>query len=181
MKLLAAVRTEFRRYRRQTELAIDQVAAADLDRRLAADGNSIAILMSHLSGNLKSRFTDFLTTDGEKPWRNRDREFEAPGLTREQLLGAWRDGWQAVDDALLAVAAAGPAALDRDIAIRKQSLTVTEALLRAVAHVATHTGQIVLLARHWAGASWQTLSIARGDSDAYAANPNRERGPDTAS
>ncbi|MCA8975293.1 MAG: DUF1572 family protein, partial [Planctomycetes bacterium] len=93
MNALLAVRTEFARYRRQVELAIAQVAAADLDRRLDADANSIAILLRHLSGNLRSRFTDFLDSDGEKPWRERDREFEDRRLPVPHVLELWEQGW----------------------------------------------------------------------------------------
>lgn len=175
--VLPAVRTEYQRYRRLVELAVAQVQDQDLDRRLDPDGNSIAITLAHLVGNLKSRFTDFLTSDGEKEWRRRDAEFEDPGLDRDALLAAWREAWSIVDAALAAVDDAGPEALVRTITIRRQPLTVLEALLRALAHVAYHTGQIVLLARTFAGPAWQSPSIPRGGSAAYAANPTRERGP----
>ncbi|MCA8947911.1 MAG: DUF1572 family protein, partial [Planctomycetes bacterium] len=107
-------------------------------------------------------------------------EFDEPRQSRAELLAAWTEAWRIVDDALDTVAAGGDHALGRTITIRNQELSVIEALLRSVAHVATHAGQIVLLARHWAGSGWRTLSIARGDSAAYAANPTRERGPDGA-
>lgn len=175
---LPAVRTEFQRYRRLAELSIAQVADADLDRRLLPDGNSIAITIGHLVGNLRSRFTDFLTTDGEKPWRARDAEFEDPGLDRAALLAAWRDAWAILDTALAQVDDAGPDTLARTITIRRQPLSVLDALLRSLAHVAYHSGQIVLLARTFAGAAWQSPSIPRGRSAAYDANPTRERGPD---
>lgn len=178
MDTLAAIRTEYRRYRRMSELALEQVADADLDRRATADDNSIAILLGHLSGNLLSRFTDFLTSDGEKPWRRRDAEFEPSGRDRSALLAEWAAAWQVVDRALEEVAAAGPDALARTVTIRQQPLTVLDALLRSVAHVAYHTGQIVLLARNWAGPKWRSLSIPRGGSAAYAANPTREKNPD---
>lgn len=176
MNMLPAVRTEFARYRRMVELAVEQVADDDLARRLDAEGNSIAVLLGHLSGNLRSRFTDFLTSDGEKPWRQRDAEFEEHGSTRDELLANWQAGWRSVDDALAAVERAGDAVFAQNVVIRGVSLTVAEALLRSVAHVATHAGQIVLLARHWVGPKWQTLSIPRGGSGAYAANPTREKG-----
>ncbi len=176
MSMLPAVRTEFARYRRMVELAVEQVADADLTRTLDADANSIAILLGHLSGNLRSRFTEFLTSDGEKPWRRRDAEFEEHAKTRGELMAEWAAGWQCVDDALAAVAAAGDAVFSQNVVIRGVPLSVAEALLRSVAHVATHAGQIVLLARHWAGDRWRTLSIPRGGSSAYAANPTREKG-----
>lgn len=178
MTLLPSIRTEYQRYRRLVELALDQVDDRDLDRTPTTDGNSIAILLGHLSGNLRSRFTDFLTSDGEKPWRRRDAEFEPTGRTRAQLLDAWRAAWLVVDRALADVAAAGDAALGRTVTIRNQPLSVLDALLRSVAHVAYHTGQIVLLARGFAGDRWQMLSIPRGGSAAYAANPTKEKSPD---
>jgi uncharacterized damage-inducible protein DinB len=175
---LLSLRTEYERYRRLAELALEQVADADLCRALDPDGNSIAVLVRHLAGNLRSRFTDFLTSDGEKPWRQRDEEFAATSASRGELLAAWQTGWNAVERALEQVAAAGPHAGSRTVAIRGQQLTVIDALARSVAHVAYHTGQIVLLARTFAGPSWRSLSIPRGGSAAYAANPTRERSPD---
>ncbi len=178
MDLIAPIRTEYQRYRRLVELAITQVNDEDLTRRLARDGNSIAITMGHLIGNLRSRFTDFLTSDGEKPWRQRDAEFEDPGLGREELLIAWAEAWRIVDQALVAIDDAGPEVFERTITIRKQPLTVIDALLRSIAHVAYHTGQIVQLARTFAGDAWQSLSIPRGGSAHYAQNPTKEKGPD---
>lgn len=178
MQHLEAIRTEYRRYRRLCELALEQVSDADLRRCPDPQGNSIAVVLQHLSGNLRSRFTDFLTSDGEKPWRQRDGEFEEPAADRAALLAAWREAWDVVDAALDDVAAAGPDAFGRTVTIRQQPLTVHEALLRSVAHVAYHTGQIVLLARSFAGDAWRSLSIPRGGSAAYAAQPTREKGPD---
>jgi uncharacterized damage-inducible protein DinB len=178
MDILATIRTEYLRYRRVAELAIEQVPDAVLDQRLDPQGNSIAVVVAHLAGNLRSRFTDFLTTDGEKPWRDRDREFEAPGVPRAELLARWQAAWRVVDRALDEVAAAGPDALARTVTIRNQPLTVGDALLRSVTHVAYHVGQIALMARAFAGERWQTLSIPRGGSAAYADNPTREKSPD---
>lgn len=178
MTMLQAIRTEYDRYRRLVELALDQTGDPDLDRRSHADGNSIAILLAHLSGNLRSRFTDFLTSDGEKPWRERDREFDEPGRDRAALLLDWSTAWRVVDQALADVESAGDDGLGRTVAIRGQPLTVGEALSRSVAHVAYHAGQIVQLARTFAGETWQSLSIPRGGSAAYAQNPTREKRPD---
>jgi hypothetical protein len=176
--VLSPIRGEYLRYRRLVELAIEQVGDADLDRRLAAGGNSIAITIAHLTGNLRSRFTDFLTSDGEKPWRQRDREFEDPRRGRAELLADWAAAWEIADRAIAEVAALPPVDLGREITIRGQPLTVLEALHRSVAHVAYHAGQVVLLARTFAGDAWRSLSIPRGGSAAYAAEPRRERGPD---
>lgn len=180
MPVVAAIRSEYRRYRRLVELAVEQLVEADLHRCLAADGNSVAMLIGHLTGNLQSRFTDFLSSDGEKPWRQRDREFEDPGLQRAQLLTAWDTAWGTVERALDEVEAAGPDGLEHNVCIRAQPLSVIEALQRSLAHVAYHAGQIVLLARSFAGQRWRSLSIPRGGSTAYTANPLRERGPDAA-
>jgi uncharacterized damage-inducible protein DinB len=178
MDVLQAIRAEYHRYRRLVEQALEQIADAQLDHRPAPDGNSIAILLAHLTGNLRSRFTDFLTSDGEKPWRERDAEFEPRHVDRAAMLAEWAGAWLVLDRALADVEAAGPAALARTVTIRRQPLTVLDALLRSVAHVAYHAGQIVLLARTLAGDRWRSLSIPRGGSAAYAANPTREKGPD---
>jgi hypothetical protein len=159
-------------------MALEQTADADLGRRLHLDGNSIAIVLQHLSGNLKSRFTDFLTSDGEKPWRDRDREFDEPNADRSALLAAWDEAWLVVDQALADVEALGADGFARPITIRQQPLSVAEALLRSVAHLASHAGQIVQLSRTFAGGRWQSLSIPKGGSAAYAQNPTREKGPD---
>lgn len=178
MPIVPSIRDEYHRYRRLVELAVEQVSDADFERCPCAGGNSIAIVIGHLVGNLRSRFTDFLTTDGEKPWRQRDREFEDPGLDRAALMTAWTAAWEVVARALAEVEAQGPDAIERAVVIRGQSLSVVEALCRSVAHVAYHTGQVVLMARTFAGDRWRSLSIPRGGSAAYGANPTRERGPD---
>jgi uncharacterized damage-inducible protein DinB len=176
--VLASIRSEYQRYRRLVELALEQVDDADLDRRADPNGNSIAILLGHLSGNLRSRFTEFLTSDGETAWRRRDAEFEPANQPRAALLSDWNLAWAAVEQALADVAVLGTSGLERTVTIRQQPLSVLDALLRSVAHVAYHTGQIVQLARSFAGARWRSLSIPRGGSAAYAANPTREKGPD---
>jgi hypothetical protein len=176
--VVESIRGEYRRYRRMTELALEQVADADLGRRPDGEGNSIAVVIGHLAGNLRSRFTDFLDTDGEKPWRERDREFEDGALDRAQLLRAWSGAWEVVDGALDSIAERGIDVTTREVAIRGQPLTVLEALHRSLAHTAYHVGQIVLMARAFAGPAWKSLSIPRGGSASYAANPTKERAPD---
>jgi hypothetical protein len=142
------------------EKAIAQVSSdEDLNRELDQDSNSIAIIMKHMSGNLRSRFRDFLTSDGEKPDRNRDTEFESDKrVSREQLLKWWNDGWNI---ALGSIEALKPEDLVRTIRIRDEQLLVVEALNRSVTHAAYHVGQIVYLARHFASPNWTTLSIPR--------------------
>jgi hypothetical protein len=153
------VRT-YRSYKDMAERAMAQVVSArDLNRELDKDSNSIAIIAKHVSGNLRSRFRDFLTSDGEKPDRNRDSEFEndAP-VSREQLLRSWNEAW---DIALGSIEALTAADLERTIHIRDEEMLVVEALNRSITHTAYHVGQIVYLARHYASPNWTTLSIPR--------------------
>lgn len=171
--MIESFRTELSRYRAIGEKALGQVPDDALDRVPAPDANSVAVLVRHLSGNLKSRFTDFLTTDGEKPWRERDREFEAWHPTRAELDTAWNDGWDVLERA---VADLSDSHLQRQVTIRGQNLTVHDALCRALAHVAYHIGQIVLLARVHAAGDWDWISIPKGGSVAYNADPTLEKG-----
>ena len=165
---------EFERYRLVGEKAMAQVSLDGLNRVLAADTNSIGMLVHHISGNLRSRFTDFLSADGEKPWRDRDSEFEQRRFTREELDELWQQGWRTLR---LALDGLSNSDLERTVIIRGVSLTVHAALSRSVAHVATHVGQIVLLARLLAEQEWESLSIPRGGSRAYNQNPTREKRP----
>ena len=171
--IVGSIRNEFLRYRALAEGAITQVADADLTRATSETGNSIAVICQHVSGNLKSRFTHFLTSDGEKPWRNRDAEFEPRVLDRQELLDVWADGWQVLLGALDGLTDLD---LERIVTIRQQPLSVIEALHRALAHVSYHAGQIVYAARDFRGAEWTSLSIPRGQSAAYNAAPDRDRG-----
>lgn len=138
--------------------------------RIEGDGNSVAVIVSHLAGNLRSRWTDFLTTDGEKPDRNRDQEFEQPTETRERLMARWADGWQVLDGTL---AALRPDDLTRYVTIRGEPHLVTQAIQRQLVHYAYHIGQIVLRCRDEAGEAWRTLSVPRGESDAFNRKPSR--------
>jgi hypothetical protein len=170
--VVQAIQGEYRRYRVLAEAAMAQLDEEPLFRVLGEDGNSIAILVQHLGGNLKSRFSDFLTQDGEKTWRNRDGEFEPNTAQRAQLETLWREGWEVLESSL---AALDDSQLKTPVFIRGQELSVIEALERSLAHVAYHVGQIVLLARWQKGASWTSLSIPRGNSAKYNSNPTRER------
>jgi hypothetical protein len=152
--------------RTTAERAMAQIGDEAFERPLDRESNSIAILVKHIAGNLRSRCTDFLTTDGEKPDRDRDGEFEPlPRDTRERLMNDWAASWD-----LLArmVEGLGPDDLGRTVYIRKEPLTVAQALHRHLSHLAYHVGQIVLLAKHWSGAEWQTLTIARGQSRSFS-------------
>lgn len=167
-----AFEREFQSYQRLVERALGQVDDTALLRPLDSEGNSIATLMQHMSGNLRSRFTDFLTSDGEKPDRNRDAEFElSPDRSRTALMAQWTAGWQVLFEAL---APLSDADLSHTVTIRGEPYTILRALVRALAHQALHAGQVVQLARHWAGPAWQTLSIPKGQSDAFSAKM-RER------
>lgn len=158
---LRSLRDEFGRQRDMAERAIAQVSSADLSSRLDGEANSIAMLMQHLAGNHTSRFSDFLTTDGEKPSRDRDAEFVEGTLHGDELHAAWERGWATLEAALSGLSAAD---LTRLVTIRGEPLTVVRALERALAHTGYHVGQIVLLAKHLAGQRWTTLSIPRGRS-----------------
>lgn len=161
---LTDIRRTFRNYRTLAERAIAQVTDEQLLVALDADDNSIAVIMQHVAGNLRSRFRDFLTTDGEKPDRNRDGEFEARVQTRAALLADWNDGWDIVLHELDALT---PDDLRRTVTIRAEAFSVFEALNRSVTHTAYHVGQVVFLAKHLAGASWTSLSIPKGKSAAF--------------
>jgi hypothetical protein len=153
----------YRMYKDLGERAIAQVASdADLHRQIDPDSNSIAIIMKHIAGNLRSRFRDFLTTDGEKPDRNRDAEFEMQdAVSRAELVRWWNDGWQVV---LQTIESLTPADLERTVTIRREEFLVVEALNRSVTHTAYHVGQVVYVARHLASPTWKSLSIPKGRS-----------------
>jgi hypothetical protein len=155
---------ELRTHKALADGALRQIADADLHVQLDKNTNSIAIIMQHMSGNMLSRWTDFLTSDGEKPGRNRDGEFEEKKLSRAELMAQWEKGWACV---FAAIGALAPGDLLRTITIRGKPLSVTAAIQRQVAHYGYHVGQIVLLARFFAKDNWQSLSIPRGKSDEY--------------
>jgi hypothetical protein len=154
----------FRQYKDLGDKAISQVRDGELSWKPDPESNSIAVIMQHVGGNLRSRWTDFQTTDGEKPWRERDAEFEDQSASRRQLVEQWEKGWQAVFAALASI---DEGTLDKTIRIRGQSLTLIEALNRSVTHTAYHVGQIVLLAKALRSGDWKTLSIAKGKSKEF--------------
>lgn len=159
---LQDVLLQLRKYREQAERAVAQVGDEQFFATLDPGSNSIALIVKHVAGNMRSRWTDFLTTDGEKPDRERDREFERePDDSREAVMARWDDGWRRT---LAAIEALGPDDLAREVAIRGEPHRVLEAVNRQLTHYAAHVGQIVLLAKHHAGDRWQTLSIPRGRS-----------------
>jgi hypothetical protein len=166
-RYLEDVTARFREARTQCDRALAQVPFASWGQRLDPESNSLTTLVLHLSGNMISRWTDFLTADGEKPDRDRDAEFEDPaGLSQDALLERWSRGWSCLFDALSALTESD---LERQVTIRSQPHSVVEAINRQLAHYALHTGQIIFLAKHLAGGQWRTLSIPRGGSAAWNA------------
>jgi hypothetical protein len=151
----------FHQYKSSADRAMAQVTDEQLFLALDEESNSIAIIVKHLAGNMRSRWSDFLTTDGEKPSRNRDSEFLDPPATREALLAQWEEGWSILFGALGTLSDAD---LGRTVLIRGEAHSVMQAINRQIAHYAQHLGQIVLLAKHYAGGGWQSLSIPKNKS-----------------
>ncbi len=161
---LADAIKRFKETQAQCEGALAQVPFERWGHRLDPESNSLITLVLHLSGNLRSRWTDFLTSDGEKPDRDRDSEFEDPaGLTQEALMAQWTAGWTCLFAALSGLSEAD---LERTVSIRNRPHTVVEAINRQLTHYAYHAGQVVFLAKHLAGPGWTTLSVARGGTRA---------------
>jgi hypothetical protein len=151
----------FRYYKKLAEHAMEQVTDELLFAALDEEANSIAVIVKHMAGNMRSRWTDFLTTDGEKPDRDRDSEFVDPPATRKALLDLWEDGWARLFHALEPLTEAD---LGRRVTIRGEAHSVMQAINRQLAHYPHHVGQIVLLARHFARDRWQSLSVPRNRS-----------------
>jgi hypothetical protein len=166
---------QFRGHKRMAESAMSQLRDEDFFVTLDPEANSVAILVKHLAGNMRSRFTDFLTSDGEKPDRFRDREFElATGTTRAEVMKWWEEGWNCV---FAAINSLKPEDVMRTVTVRGQPHSVMQAINRQIAHYAQHTGQIVFLCKHLRSSEWKTLSIPRGKSESYkVAPPNSDRG-----
>ena len=151
------------------DAAIAQLSDDELHHVPSPVSNSVAVTMKHIAGNQRSRWTDFLTSDGEKSWRHRDTEFEEGPRTREEVLADWESGWAALFGALDGLTDDD---LQTEITVRGQPASATSAILRQLAHYGYHVGQIVYVARWIKGDDWQTLSVPRGGSDDY----NRELG-----
>ena len=169
--LIKSIEAEYLRYKALAETALAQVPEPSLSQPGTAEGNSLAVICWHLSCNLKSRFTDFLTSDGEKPWRNREDEFRPRTVSRVELIEKWDDGWGVL---LAALAELTDDDLTKIVRIRGRVLAVHAALHRSLAHASYHVGQIVYLAHAIYGANWRYLSIPPGASAAYNANPRFE-------
>jgi hypothetical protein len=151
----------FRYYKKLAERAMEQVTDDQLFAILDPEMNSIAVIVKHIAGNSRSRWTDFLTSDGEKPDRDRDSEFVEPPATREALMQAWESGWSCLFSALEPLSDAD---LGRAVTIRGEAHSVTQTINRQLAHYAYHIGQIVFLAKHLQSAQWKSLSVPRGQS-----------------
>ena len=172
---LDEARRQFRGYKRLGEGALAQITDEELFVTLDAESNSIAILVKHMAGNMRSRFTDFLSSDGEKPERHRDKEFEMDrGSTRADLTRWWEEGWARVFSAIESLK---PEDVLRTVTIRGEPHTVMQALNRQVAHYAYHVGQIVYLGKHFRAQEWKSLSVPRGQSEKYNVLPPAERRP----
>jgi len=162
---LEEMKRQFRGHKRMGEAALAQLDDADFFVALDPESNSVAALVKHIAGNARSRFTDFLTSDGEKPDRFRDQEFEVSAkTTREEVMRWWEQGWVHV---LSALDSLKPEDMQRTVTIRQEPHTVLQALNRSLAHYAQHIGQIVFLAKHLRTSQWQSLSIPRGKSEEY--------------
>jgi hypothetical protein len=156
----------FKYYKRLAERSIEQASDEALIAALDGGSNSIAVIVKHMAGNMRSRWTDFLTTDGEKPDRNRDTEFETPPQTRAEILALWEVGWKCVFDALEPLTDAD---MNRTVKIRSEAHSVTQAINRQVAHYSYHVGQIVFLAKHFAAGRWKAVTVPRGKSADFTA------------
>ena len=161
---LEEIRRQLHGYKRLADGALTQISEEEFFRELDPEANSIAIVVKHMAGNMRSRFTDLLTTDGEKPDRNRDQEFEVGMADRAAFLKAWEQGWKAVFDT---VDALKPEDVERTVTIRSEPLSVLQALNRALAHLAYHVGQIVYLAKYFRSEKWTTLSVPRGKTEEF--------------
>jgi hypothetical protein len=167
---LDEIRRQLRGHKRMAESAMAQLEDKDFFATIDPEANSVAVLVKHIAGNARSRFRDFLTSDGEKPDRFRDQEFEmSASTTREEVMRWWEEGWSTVFSTLDSLKAED---VSRIVTIRQEPHTVMQALNRALAHYAQHIGQIVFLSKHLRSSQWQTLSIPRGKSEEYkAGNP----------
>jgi hypothetical protein len=166
-----SIRGEYERYKALAEGAIKQVSDDDLSKPGPNGSNSLAVICWHIAGNLRSRFTDFLTSDGEKPWRNREEEFDDRAVTRAEFMAKWDGGWSALFAALDRLTDGN---LHDTVTIRGQSVKVLDALHRSLAHTASHVGQMVYLAKALRGDAFTSLSIPRGQSQNYV--PKTPRG-----
>src|SRR5258705_4160118 len=162
--VISSIVGEFRRYKALGDAALAQLRDDEFTINDGKGGNSAAILVWHVGGNLRSRFTDFLTADGEKPWRKRDEEFTGRTVTRDELLAKWNGGWEALFGALEPLT---DDHLQQMVTIRGQSFAVHDALHRSLAHICYHVGQLVFLSKMFRREQWKNLSIPLGQSEIF--------------
>ncbi len=155
---------ELRKVKSLADKAIEQLDDTQLWTRIDPESNSVAVIMRHMAGNMRSRWTDFRTSDGEKPDRQRDQEFEDTTVTRAQLLAEWEDGWARVFQALTPLS---DGELQETVFIRQEPHTIFKAIVRQIVHYSGHAYQILFAAKHLAGGDWKTLSIPRGQSEEF--------------
>ena len=155
---------EFRGMKALADKSVAQVSDEEFFRAIDPESNSIAVIMKHISGNMRSRWTDFLTSDGEKPDRHRDTEFETDKEDRRAVLERWEEGWRILFDAVEPLKTED---LMRTVTIRREPHTIVAAVNRQLAHYGEHVGQIIFLAKHLKSSAWRTLSIARGQSETF--------------
>ena len=168
---LSEIISRFRKLKSQADRALAQVRGDELFVQLDEESNNLAVIMKHIAGNMRSRWTDFLTSDGEKPNRHRDLEFEILGNeSRDEIFRQWEQGWQCLFGALETLTAKD---LDRAVTIRGEPHTVPQAIFRQLAHYAEHVGQIVFVAKHLRSREWRTLSVPRGKSAEFLAAMKR--------
>ena len=172
--VISSIESEYRRYERMGERVLEQLDAKQLVSQPTPESNSVATIVWHISGNLESRFTDFLHSDGEKPWREREDEFAVRTATPHEVVAKWEQGWAAL---FVALEELTDADLERTVTIRAVPFTVTEALHRSLAHTSYHLGQMVYVGKMLTGEGWTYLSIPPGGTDAYNRNPTLEKGP----
>lgn len=161
---LKEITTRFIGYKTLAEKCFEQLENSDFHSTTNSNNNSIAIIIQHMAGNMKSRFTNFLTEDGEKEWRQRDTEFEINNLSKEDLLILWNEGWNCVLNAITSI---NEANIQQNIFIRNEPLTISDALLRQLSHYSYHIGQIITIARIIKNDDWKSLSIPKGKSNEY--------------
>jgi hypothetical protein len=162
--ILDVVRDELLKIKKLADRSIAQLDDDQLWIKLDPEANSVAVLMRHMAGNMRSRWTDFLTSDGEKPDRQRDREFDEDRRERAELAAEWEDGWRRLFDALAPLTDAD---LERTVVIRAEPHSIYQAISRQLAHYAGHAYQILFIAKHLKGAAWTTLSVPRGQSEQF--------------
>lgn len=161
---LTSVIKQFEYYKMLGDETLDRINEKQIFICLEKENNSIALMVKHMSGNMLSRWTDFLTTDGEKPWRNRDKEFQSDFKNKEDVLAVWDDGWKCLLNTLKSLRNED---LDKTIYIRNQGHSVVEAINRQLAHYSYHVGQLVFIGKIVVGDSWESLSISKNDSSKY--------------